>query len=304
MKTPTSILVVISGKHTKHAALERALTFSDAGKKLHIHLFNSIYEPVMELTDVLSSDHRKELKEQYLADRQMYLDSLAKSIEKKGIKCTIHLQWHRNLDEAIEQIAEQLQPDLVIKRISADADNINPFAMPIDRYLLRHCYAPLLLVNSEHWNSKPILAAVDPCTEDSDHVNLNHKVIETAKMVGTLSKADIHAVNAYMTPNINFPYDIPNLDYSTFATNTQEWHQTKMSDFLKKYQLPIENIHVVEGLAEGAIKHVSDSLSAQLVVIGTVGRTGIIGSLIGNTADHILSKLTCDVLAVKPHKVT
>lgn len=301
MKTPKSVLVVISGKHTKHAALERALKFAEQGK-LHIHLFNSIYEPVMELTDILSSDHRKELKKQYLADRQLYLDSLAASLQQKGIKCTTHLRWHRNLDEAIEQVAEELHPDLVIKRISADADSINPFAMPIDRYLLRHCCAPLLLVNSEKWTTKPILAAIDPCTTDTDHIKLNHGVLAAAEMVGKLTNADVHAINAYMTPNINFPYDIPNLDYSIFKSNTEDFHLTKMHSFLEKHKLPDDRIHVVEGLAEGAIKNVSDMLSAQLVVIGTVGRTGILASLIGNTADHILSKLTCEVLAVRPSK--
>lgn len=301
MKTPKKILVVISGKHTKHAALERALEFAEQGK-LHIHIFNSIYEPVMELTDVLSSDHRKELKKQYLADRQMYLDSLAESIKQKGIKCSTHLRWHRNLDEAIEQVADELQPDLVIKRISADADSINPFAMPIDRYLLRHCCAPLLLVNDESWTSKPILAAIDPCTTDSDHINLNHQVIEAAEMVGKLVNADVHAVNAYMTPNINFPYDIPDLDYSTFKKNAEKFHLTKMHSFLEKHKLSDDRIHLVEGEPDGAIKKVSDTLSAQLVVIGTVGRTGIMGSLIGNTADDILSKLTGEVLAVRPVK--
>jgi nucleotide-binding universal stress UspA family protein len=37
-----------------------------------------------------------------------------------------------------------------------------------------------------------------------------------------------------------------------------------------------------------------------LVVMGTVARRGIPGLLIGNTAERILRKLPCSVLAVKP----
>ena len=37
-----------------------------------------------------------------------------------------------------------------------------------------------------------------------------------------------------------------------------------------------------------------------LVVMGTVARGGIAGLLIGNTAERILRKLPCSVLAVKP----
>jgi nucleotide-binding universal stress UspA family protein len=41
-------------------------------------------------------------------------------------------------------------------------------------------------------------------------------------------------------------------------------------------------------------------LSADLVVMGTVARTGISGLIIGNTAEAILDQLMCSVLAVKP----
>jgi universal stress protein E len=39
---------------------------------------------------------------------------------------------------------------------------------------------------------------------------------------------------------------------------------------------------------------------AQLVVMGTVGRTGIKGRLMGNTAESVLRLLRTDVLALKP----
>jgi len=41
-------------------------------------------------------------------------------------------------------------------------------------------------------------------------------------------------------------------------------------------------------------------LWADLVVMGTVARTGISGLIIGNTAEAILDQLTCSVLAIKP----
>ena len=41
-----------------------------------------------------------------------------------------------------------------------------------------------------------------------------------------------------------------------------------------------------------------------LVVMGTVARSGIAGMLIGNTAERVLRKLPCSVLAVKPEGFT
>ena len=37
-----------------------------------------------------------------------------------------------------------------------------------------------------------------------------------------------------------------------------------------------------------------------LVVMGTVGRTGIPGLFIGNTAEEVLGQIDCSILAIKP----
>ncbi|UUI62888.1 universal stress protein [Aeromonas salmonicida] len=41
-------------------------------------------------------------------------------------------------------------------------------------------------------------------------------------------------------------------------------------------------------------------LNIDLVVMGTVARTGIAGVIIGNTAESVLSQLNCSVFAIKP----
>ena len=47
---------------------------------------------------------------------------------------------------------------------------------------------------------------------------------------------------------------------------------------------------VKEGLPEKVIPQVAETLDAELVVIGTVGRVGI-SALIGNTAEHVMTNL-------------
>ena len=42
-----------------------------------------------------------------------------------------------------------------------------------------------------------------------------------------------------------------------------------------------------------------------MLVMGTVGRSGIPGLIIGNTAEKVITSIDCSVLAVKPeHFVT
>ncbi|MFT4941299.1 MAG: universal stress protein E [Paraglaciecola sp.] len=299
MLAPKRIMVVISGKRKQHEALERALKFTQYNE-VHIHLFNSIYEPVMELTDVLSSEHRKEMKEQYLSDRHLYMESIAETLHKKNVKCSIHLTWHRELHEAIEEAVIELKPDLVIKRISADAGSINPFTMPVDRHLLRYCPAPLLLVNSGSWSDGPLLAAVDPMTSDERHIALNHEILEYTKMLGHLTENIMHTVNTFQTPSMSPATDLPGIDYELIRKDTSNAHKEKMQSLLMKHDVAAENMHVVEGSPENTIPKIAQEIGAQLVILGTIGRTGLAAVFIGNTAERVLAELSCEVLALKP----
>ncbi|MDB4327347.1 universal stress protein [bacterium] len=302
MKTPKRILVVISGRHTEHPALERALKFAEFDD-VHIHLFNSIYEPVMELTDVLSSEHRKEMKRQYMADRYLYMDTIADSLDQKGVSCSVNVAWHRELHEAIEEVVDELEPDLVIKRISADASNINPFTMPVDRHLLRYCKAPLLLVRNSSWVNKPLLAAIDPTVLDQKHIALNHNILEYSKMLADVTKTQLHSVSAFETPNMAPSMDVgwSNIDFESIKVETTNVHKNKMETLLKEHDLFTSPYHVLEGRADIAIPNITKKIDAQLLILGTVGRTGLSGAFIGNTAEHVLANMSCDILTLKPN---
>lgn len=58
--------------------------------------------------------------------------------------------------------------------------------------------------------------------------------------------------------------------------------------------------HLVHARPADAIIDFAASQPTGLLVIGTVGRTGIPGLLIGSTAERVLGEVACSVLALKP----
>jgi universal stress protein E len=58
--------------------------------------------------------------------------------------------------------------------------------------------------------------------------------------------------------------------------------------------------HLVKGRASKEIPILARKIEADLVVMGTVARTGIPGFIMGNTAETILNQIECSVLAIKP----
>jgi nucleotide-binding universal stress UspA family protein len=56
----------------------------------------------------------------------------------------------------------------------------------------------------------------------------------------------------------------------------------------------------LKGDPRKTIPEFTNEIKADLVVMGTVARTGLSGFFMGNTAETILNQLNCSVLAIKP----
>ncbi|HGX92368.1 MAG TPA: universal stress protein, UspA, partial [Candidatus Tenderia sp.] len=59
-------------------------------------------------------------------------------------------------------------------------------------------------------------------------------------------------------------------------------------------------IQLLKGSPRKEIPAFTQQIEADLVIMGTVARTGIPGLFMGNTAETILNRLNCSVLAIKP----
>lgn len=60
------------------------------------------------------------------------------------------------------------------------------------------------------------------------------------------------------------------------------------------------DITIVNGSPENAILKTIDENSVDLLIMGTIGRAGIRGVFTGNTAERLLPRLQCSLLAIKP----
>ena len=59
-------------------------------------------------------------------------------------------------------------------------------------------------------------------------------------------------------------------------------------------------MYLIKGEAGRVIPEVAAKNEADLIIMRTLSRSGVAGFLIGNTAEKILHRVDCSVLAVKP----
>jgi len=79
-------------------------------------------------------------------------------------------------------------------------------------------------------------------------------------------------------------------------------HHDILASLLDAYGIAVDDpsVHLVKGEPAASILQTAEKCSADLIVMGTLGRSGIPGLFIGNTAEDVLQATRASVLAVKP----
>ncbi|QSB01446.1 universal stress protein [Methylomonas sp. EFPC1] len=202
--------------------------------------------------------------------------------------------------------------DLVIK-LAADDHGIHDHLFgSTDMHLLRKCPRPVWLMRPEEkTNYAKIMAAVDfdPWSADGADDGLNRRILELASSVALADFAELHLVHVWDSMLSAWAGDIPHKTVEMQIEAERARYQAGLDGLAAKlrhwigdeaYNYLSPRLHLVRGSARDDIPALAARLDVNLLVMGTVARTGIKGLIIGNTAEVILNGIHCSVLAVKP----
>lgn len=299
------ILAVIDPDSVEQKSLARALSLA---KKTGASVtgFLTIYDFSYEMTTMLSIDERETMRQAVIDERTDWLAELVETFVDDGsLSLDVKVVWHNRPFEAILYEVLDNNYDLIVKG-SKEHDTLKSLIItPTDWHIMRKSPVPVLLVKEHDWPANgQILAAINVGSEDKEHQSLNSKITQTALDFATLLNANVHLVNSYPSSPVNIAIEIPEFDSQTFDDSIRQHHQSNMQTHAQTFAIDADKTHVAEGLPEDVIPQVAKEIDAELVIIGTVGRTGISAALIGNTAEHVIDALNCDVLAIKPEGFT
>jgi nucleotide-binding universal stress UspA family protein len=262
---------------------------------------------------VAVEDLRASLRRQATEQLQALLQSTG-----KGADAVIDVRFGIPFIEIVRHVLRD-RHDLVIKAVGAGGAHSFLFG-GTDQHLLRKCPCPVwILVGDTSANYRQILAAVDfdPWADgdqgDSVEDALNREILGLAASLAASDFAQLHLVHAWQSITDNmirvFASDMPDDEASASRDRERRDHQFRLELLQNRikeqlggdaYRYLSPRFHLREGNPRDLIPAMAAELDADLVVMGTVSRTGIPGLLIGNTAEVILNNLECSVLAVKP----
>jgi nucleotide-binding universal stress UspA family protein len=197
--------------------------------------------------------------------------------------------------------------DIVIKGATSAGHGRGAFK-GFDMHLVRKCPCPVwMLMGQGHGKFDRIMAAVDPDPAgDPARLGLDRLVLDLATSLAEREGAEIHVAHAWF---LQAERALRHGRYTSgrrgdvdamVATERQE-ASARLAHLLEGWpQVPEAHRHLVEGEPGDVIAAFAEAEEVDLIVMGTVGRTGLSGFVMGNTAETILNAVRCSVIAVKP----
>ena len=265
LETFKNVLVVIDPAMEEQYALKRAMKMDeilDGGVK--IHLFISF-----EMDELRKSQDTFD----FYCDSHWFAD-LVKPLIEANIEYTAEVFWTADWHNSILDSSKRNDTGLIIMSDYSSEKNRNDLSAA-KWSLLRVSNCPVMIVHPEtELQRKTILAAVNMQTDNPRYVDLNSKILSLTRIMAVAYGAEKHVVNAY-EDSMEFP---------------------DRAKLLRDTETSQENTHVQLGDPVEIISGVAEDIDADVVVIGTLSRRGIMAAMRGNKSEEIIRMIKRDVI--------
>lgn len=303
MKRFHNILFVSNGIDEVAESIKQALKLaSDNKAKLSILI---VCPPFPDHLGAYKGTYENSLTQQMERTVQAARSALKISQQKLPVK--IDVETGRALDVRIIRYVLQHSHDLVMKHAEV-GDSAKGFKA-LDMELLRKCPCALFLSKSFRHSQKNarVAVAIDPNDEESEGRNLSLNLLEISHSLAQNYSGNLDIISCW-----HFVFEEYLRDSVWVTTSEQELNKlvkeekegtlNKLKTLMKETNVgdTAHEIHLLKGRPEDKIPDFIHENKTDLLVMGTVARTGIKGFIMGNTAENILQKLECSLLALKP----
>lgn len=263
--TLDKFMVILDPTREQQPAYERALESCHmTGARMHLYA-------------CLGTAQQEEATPANTARFQAMLERCLERARNEGIEATGEMEWAANWRVSAVAAAARCSASMIFKNYSTHTDLDRQIRTTYDWTLLRLAPCPVLMIkNRRDWKHRRILAAICPQSTSEAHQKLNHQIISFTQRLSDAYGSEAHIVAAYEDRN----------------------HEPDTAVLAEACGVGEEFVHVLRGTPADVIRNTAEEIGADLIMIGTVGRNGIRGTVVGNTSERLLDHTTSDVLVL------
>lgn len=262
-----------------HKAIELArLTVAD------IHVVSFCYESLSEVDNGVSTDDKHvSLKDLVIQHTQNKWDEFIRA-HKTSENITHEVVWEKHIHEWILAHCDKVHYDLIVK---TGHRSESLFYTPTDWLLFRESRVPVYCVSEHnHSNKKVVLVALDLRSQRKEKQLLNNTLLESAFQLAVQTDSVLHCCYAIKIPTLVKDFDLIDVTAKIHQVENEVRDQAK--SWFDVYDIDKKHLHIKEGEPWQVVNNFARKLKAQCIVVGSMGRKGIYGKVIGNTAEQII----------------
>jgi nucleotide-binding universal stress UspA family protein len=295
-------ILLVDGRPDTEVALERAAALAEENDGILL---------VMDVLETLDQDiqlalkHPLSLKEIVTKERSSILDNLLEPLRQRGVRANKKVVFGVPFVEIIREVLRNRWN--IVMTVGGRKEGFKEmFFGTTTMQLMRKCPSPVWVVNSAHRGEfSKILAAVDPSTREENINKLNRNILELAISLAEREQSELHVVHCWEQPLeviLRANREISRSKLSEFILETRDSRRSRLQACLDEHKLDKvqHHIHLLKGEPGKLIPEFARDKDIDVIVMGTVCRTGVAGFFMGNTAEKILNQVACSVLTVKP----
>ncbi|WP_319470665.1 universal stress protein [uncultured Pseudodesulfovibrio sp.] len=261
-------------------------------------ILNVFEEPSASVSSYFSS-HHKDLRKVIL---KSYETMVSTEIDKLKIDLSNvdrDIRWGKDFIETIKTVKKG-NFDLVISA----SQNLEGPPDSTAMHLMRKCPCPVWIHRGNLWKGAiRILAAINTSDSSEENQKLNRKILAHSLRLNEILRGHLHVVtcwSGYMESVLSSPRftEKEKVEYLEFEQSQTQKALTTISEELSLTDAV--KVKIFHGNPAAIIPQYAAEQKMDIVVMGSVARTGIPGLLIGNTAEKIMSNLENSIVAIKP----
>ncbi|PWK59119.1 universal stress protein [Roseicyclus mahoneyensis] len=308
MRHVKSILAVLTADSLSDVALARAVSLAQVSRAALtlVDVIDGAPGELGRLMAALTGQRGSAIEEDVIAFHRARLSGFAKKARAQGIEVTEAVLQGSPFLEVIRMVLREGH-DVVIKGATLSAEGRGTLK-GFDMHLLRKCPCPVWLLMAEgDTRFARVLATIDPPGQDDPaRDSLDHQVLGIASDLAVHDGADLQVLHAWSLPGERalrqgrFGKARKGTVDSLIAQEETAARARVMARMSDHPQVPKTAIHMQQGIAADVIAQHAEASGVDAIVMGTVGRTGVSGFVMGTTAETILRRVSCAVIAVKP----
>jgi len=302
MQNFTKILYASDGVTDETAGLKQALSLA-RNNQASLRILVTRPEMPEKLSDIAETFDQS-LREQLKALLEAARTSI--NLDKDAVPVTVDLVTDDKPSVRIVQEVLRNDHDLLVKDATTPTGGSGFKA--IDMALLRKCPCPVWLCRpiERSRNEMKIAVAIDPESDQANQHAHSVRLLQLARALADTCSGALDIVSCW-----SFEYEeflrhspwakLPEEDISRAVAEAQDDHKHNLDSLIADANLSGEQrVHHVRGRAEDMIPAFVDDQSIDVLLMGTVARTGLAGFAIGNTAESIVQSLSSSLIALKP----